>query len=233
MVTEIDNRQLNSSPTSQPIKAPYHSLFTKPKTTIQNTYRFFISSFDNENNEFHGMMDTLLSAAPQDLLELRISSPGGLVTECQQIVNVIWNNFKDRNIAFIDSHASSAGAFTFCACDKRVIYKNSRLMLHNYSGGHAGPHQKMKDRMKFDAKHIISFLKSTLKVGKNGFLNEKEFNQMIIGKEFWFDADEMLKRGIATDIVIDGKMLSAEEYFALTKSHKKTKTPKKSSKRQG
>jgi ATP-dependent protease ClpP protease subunit len=193
------------------IKAEKHSLYVKNTTT--RNFRVFIDSFINEENTIHDIFDSLLDAGNNDTLELRISSPGGLVTECQQIVNIINNKFKDRSTAYIDSHASSAGAFTFCSCNKRVIYENSRLMLHNYSGGHSGKHQDMKDRLEFDTDHIISFLKSNIKVGKKGFLSKKEFKKMIEGKNYWFNADDMLKRGIATHIIINGEEISREDYF--------------------
>jgi len=195
---------------TEPIKTNTHTLHNKPKTTTINDYRFFIGAFDNDENTFHDILDKLLSSNDSDTLELRIGSTGGLITEAQQIINIIRNNFKGRNTAYIDSHASSAGAITFCACERRVIYENSRLMLHNYSGGHNGSHQKMKDRMKFDTKHIIGFIKSTLNVGNNSFLTKKEFKKMVQGKEFWFDADDMIKRGIATHIIINGKEISCE-----------------------
>jgi len=189
------------------------SLFVnKTEHTIKN-FRIFINSFMESKNDIHDVWNKLLSAGSEDTLELRISSPGGQVTECQMFVNIMRNKFPGRSTTYIDSHASSAGAFTFCVGDKRVIYENSRLMLHNYSGGYDGGFKKMKDRLDFDEKHIIGFLKSTLKIGKNGFISKKEFKKMINGKEYWFRAEEMCKRGIATHVIVDGKEYSAKEYL--------------------
>jgi len=195
------------------IKGEHHSLFVnKTEHTIKN-FRIFINSFMESKNDIHDVWNKLLSAGSEDTLELRISSPGGQVTECQMFVNIMRNKFPGRSTTYIDSHASSAGAFTFCVGDKRVIYENSRLMLHNYSGGYDGGFKKMKDRLDFDEKHIIGFLKSTLKIGKNGFISKKEFKKMINGKEYWFRAEEMCKRGIATHVIVDGKEYSAKEYL--------------------
>jgi len=36
---------------------------------------------------------------------------------------------------------------------------------------------------------------------------------MVNEKEFWFEADDMLRRNIATHIIIDGKELTSKEYF--------------------
>lgn len=195
------------------IKGTHHSMFVDKHIETKQNYRIFVSKFSEDNNNLHDVWDTLLKAGKNDTLELRISSPGGYVTECQMFVNLAKNKFKGRTTTYIDSHASSAGAFTFSIGDKRVIYENSRLMYHNFSGGYDGNYQKMKDRIDFDKKHIIGFLTSTLKIGKKGFLTKKELKKMVKGKEFWFDAKNMCERGIATHIVIDGEELTAKDYL--------------------
>ena len=211
------NKEIKQDPVAA---SDYHSLFSTPKVITTKKYRFFIGAFANDKNSLHTTYNELLNAGSEDSLELRIQSPGGLVTECQMAINLMWNVFPGRSTAYIDSHASSAGAFSFCAADKRVIYENSRIMLHNYSGGYNGKHQDMKDRMEFDTSHIISFLKSTLKVGKNGYLSKKEFKKMVNGKEYWWDAKEMCKRGVATHIIIKGVEYTAEEYLKKNKGKK-------------
>jgi len=180
-------------------KTDNHSLHIKENKKITKTYRLFINGFDNQNPDFHDILNDLYDAGNEDNLELKIMSPGGLVVECQQIINIIQNKFKNRTTAYIESHASSAGAFTFAAADKRVIYWNSRIMFHNYSGGYAGTYQFMKDRIDFDSEHIIGFLEIARK-----FFTKKEWKKLIEGKEYWMRAEEMLKRGIATHIIIDG-----------------------------
>ncbi len=196
----------------QEFNGEHHSLFIKPVASA-NKYTVFIGTFFENTNEINAIWNKLLEATPNDTLELRIQSPGGLVTECQMYINIMRNIFPGRTTAFIDSHASSAGAFTFCAADFRIIYENSRIMLHNYSGGNFGTHQSMKDKFEFDEKHIIEFLTSTLKIGKNGYMTKKELKKMIQGKEYWWDAKEMCKRGVATHIIINGKELTAKEYL--------------------
>jgi len=190
-----------------------HSLFINENVKVIKNFRVFVNKFFEQENKIHELWEVLLNAGSDDTLELRISSPGGMVTECQMFVNIMRNKFNGRTVTYIDSHASSAGAFTFCVGDKRVIYENSRIMLHNYSGGYVGGFKKMKDRLDFDEKHVIGFLKSTLKLGKNGFLTNKEFKQMVDGKEFWFRAEEMCKRGIATHVVVDGTEFTSKQYL--------------------
>jgi ATP-dependent protease ClpP protease subunit len=206
---------MHTHPSKQGIKGDKHTLFIEPVVQQYNNYRIFIGPFEENSNSIDTVWNSLMNATPKDTLELRIASPGGKVTECQMYVNIMRNTFTGRTTAYIDSHASSAGAFVFCAADKRVVYANSRLMLHNYSGGHGGKHQDMKDRMEFDEKHIIGFLESTITVGKNGFLTNKEFKHMIHGKNWWFDTTDMCQRGIATHVIINGKEMTSKEYLKI------------------
>lgn len=184
----------------------HHSLHIKETKKITKNYRVFVGAFQNDEPEFREILDLLMDAGKDDTLEYRISSPGGYVTECQQMVNIAENNFKGRTTGYIDSHASSAGAILFSACDKRVVHWNSRIMFHNYSGGYFGEYRKMKDRLDFDEKHIIDFLTIA-----KPFFSKKEWKKLINSKEYWFDAKEMLKRGVATHIVIDGVEYNKKE----------------------
>ena len=197
-------------------KAKNHSLYIKENKKITKNYILFINGFDNQIPDFHDILNDLYNAGDEDQLELKIMSPGGLVTECQQIINIMQNKFPDRTTAYIESHASSAGAFTFAAADKRVIYWNSRIMFHNYSGGYTGTYQFMKDRIDFDSKHIIGFLGIAKK-----FFSKKEWKKLIEGKEYWFTAEDMLKRGIATHIIIDGIEYDSDKGIKKLKKHLK------------
>lgn len=205
------------------IRGKYHSLFNKPDvlTQVVNNYKLMIGQFGEEENGLHEIYRILLDAKEPDTLELRIQSPGGLATECQALCNIMDNHFKERSIAYIDSHASSAGAIIFSSAYQRVIYENSRLMYHDYKGGMMGSGNQMEDKILFQNKHLRDWFR-TMTVDK-GFLTEEEFKMMLIGKEYWLDAEDMCERGIATHIVIDGVSHEAAEYKKILKQRKKDK----------
>ena len=103
------------------------------------------------------------------------------------------------------------GALTFCMGDKRVVTLRSDLMFHDYSGGVGGKGGEIETRIKHSSKHLRKFFKDVIL--KGDFLTKKEFSQMLIGKDFWFNHKEMLKRGIATHILIDGEEMTAKKYL--------------------
>ena len=112
-------------------------------------------------------------------------------------------------------------SYTFCMGDKRIVTQRSDLMFHDYSGGARGKAGEIEAQVKHTAKHLRKFFKDIIVEG--GFLTNKEFKQMLIGKDFWFDHKELLKRGIATHILIDGKEITAKKYLKNLEKKKNNK----------
>jgi ATP-dependent protease ClpP protease subunit len=104
------------------------------------------------------------------------------------------------------------GALLFCMGDKRVVNERADLMFHDYSGGLAGKGGEIQARNEHTQKFIRDFFKEVIL--KQGFLSEKEFNNMLIGQDYWMDAEELCKRGIATHVLKNGNKITAARYLA-------------------
>ncbi|MEA3384492.1 MAG: ATP-dependent Clp protease proteolytic subunit [Campylobacterota bacterium] len=220
------------------IDAQYHTLFKKKIAAkdIQVTsdtykkqkeyvqYRIFVDSFMEKNGGLHEMYNELWDAPNDSKLELRINSRGGLVNEGSQFYSIIKNKFNNRTTTILDSCGYSMGALTFCMGDKRVVTPRSDLMFHDYSGGVGGKGGEIETRIKHSSKHLRKFFKDVILSKK--FLSKKEFNEMLIGKDFWFNHIEMLKRGIATHILVDGVEVTAKKYLKSIKKKAKKKNEK-------
>lgn len=188
---------------------------TYKKNPAHTKFRFFIDSFMEFERGLHEIFNELWNAGEHDTLELRINSRGGLVNEGSQFYSIINNKFKTRTTTILDSCGYSMGALTFCMGDKRIVTPRSDLMFHDYSGGISGKGGEIKSRFKHSSKHLRDFFKDVIL--KNNFLTKKEFDDMLIGKDFWMDTKELCKRGIATHVLVDGKEVSAKKYLKSTK----------------
>ena len=184
----------------------------EPKFKI---YRIYIEGFLELKRGLHYVFNELRSAGKNDYIEFRISSGGGFIREGQQFYNLIQEKFFDRCVAYVDNHAYSMGALLFCMANKRIIYPYSDLMFHNYSAGAFGKGNEIETRVKHSAKTIKKFFQDII-VDK-GFLSKDEFEEMLIGKDFWMDAKEMCKRKIATHVVVEGEIISAKKYLKYLK----------------
>jgi len=137
---------------------------------------------------------------------------GGSIEEGRQFYNMIRGKFYNNTVAYLDNYGYSMGAVLFCMAKKRVIYSYSNLMFHNYQMINAGKGGEILARVEHTDKLNTKFSYDI--VVKQGFLSEEEYQKLLIGQDFWMDAKELCKRGIATHVIIDGdKEITAKEYL--------------------
>jgi ATP-dependent protease ClpP protease subunit len=184
-------------------------------------YRIFIGRFFELKKGLHAVFNELLTADKNDRLEFRINSRGGFVNEGILFYNIIQEKFCNRTTSYLDNFGYSMGALLFCMAHKRVIYPYSDLMFHTYSTVISGKSGELKSRFNHSDKKIKKFFKDIIL--KKGFLTKEEFKQMLVGQDFWMDAKQMCKRGIATHVIVEGKEYTAKEYLKELKKAKNTK----------
>jgi ATP-dependent protease ClpP protease subunit len=209
------------------ISREHHTLFTREipenKRVVnkqKNLFRIyprhkvftvFIESFLERKRGLHSVFHELRNAGRNDILEIRINSSGGYIHEGAQFYNLMLERFHKRTYAFLDNHGYSMGALMFCMAHKRIIYPYSDIMFHNYSGGAVGKGEEIKSKILHTDALLIKFFKNI--VLDKSFLSEKEFNKMLIGKDYWFDAKQMCERKIATHVIVEGDMMKAKKYL--------------------
>ena len=193
-----------------------HIYEIKPK---HKRYRVYIGRFFELKKGLHAVFNELREAIESDYLEFMINSGGGFVQEGMQFYNIIQEKFNGRTIAYLDNYGYSMGAMLFSMANKRIIYPYSDFMYHNYSGGAFGKGGELKARIDHNHERLNDFFHKMI-VGQ-GFLTEEEFQQMLVGQDFWMGAKELCKRGIATHVILDGKELTAKEYLKHLKKEKK------------
>jgi|GEM_PF-2968504 len=176
-------------------------------------YRLYIGRFHSHPKDLHSLFYQLREASSSDTLELVICSRGGSIDEGQQFSHLILEKFHDRTVAYLDNYGYSMGAMLFCMVKKRVIYPYSELMFHNYSDTSSGKGGEIRAKVEHTDEQVIKFKRDV--IVKQGFLNEEEFQRMLIGQDFWMGSEEICRRGIATHVIVDGKEIEAEEYLKL------------------
>ncbi len=214
---------------SSDISSTEHTLFVKhipeqkkllnrDKKTyqIEPKYRIFtvyVEKLSEFKRGLHGVLNELRGASKDDKLELRINSDGGLVNEGKQFYNLLQEKFHNRCIAYLDNRGYSMAALIFCMAKRRVIYPYSDIMFHNYSSGYRGKGGEIVSRVEHTDKDLIRFFKYL--VVEKGFLTPQEFENMLIGQDYWMDAKEMCKRKIATHVIYKGKQIKAKKYLKI------------------
>ena len=188
----------------------------KPKFKIlaqmYKDYSLYIGEFKSDKKSLHSIFYKLKDATSKDRLEIIINSHGGSIEEGRQFYNMIRGKFYNNSVAYLDNHGYSMGAVLFCIAKKRVIYPYSNLMFHNYHMINAGKGGEILAKVEHADKLNTKFRHDI--VVKQGFLSEEEYQKLLIGQDFWMDAKELCKRGIATHVIIDGgEEITAKEYL--------------------
>ena len=217
-----DNKKRNQDqPRNSPRSGEKHVWFLeempkfKVNVPIIKSATLYLSTFMESKPNLAVLLNDIRQLGSEDRITLIFNSPGGLVSEGRAIINAVQNTGADIQTELL-SEASSMAAIMFCIGDRRIIYENSSLMFHNFSGGVGGKGHEMKDRLKHTIKNITAFFRGNI-IG----LTEDEIQQMLDGKEWWFSSKEMCERGIATHVNIDGVMIPAKRYLKALKKAKK------------
>jgi ATP-dependent protease ClpP protease subunit len=190
----------------------------RPKYKI---FTLYIERFKELKRGLHSVFNELRQAGTDDVLEIRINSGGGSVNEGLQFYNLMREKFDKRTHAYLDNHGYSMGALLFCMADRRVVYPYSDLMFHNYASTFSGKGGELKSRLEHRDRLLRKFFKDI--IVKKGFLTESEFEEMIIGKDFWMGVEEMCERGIATHVVHKHEEIKAKKYLKIIKKKRKLK----------
>jgi ATP-dependent protease ClpP protease subunit len=219
------------------LDSEYHTLFIEEKKEQRETidykekiykitpkykqYSVYIDRFYESKKGLHSVFNELRKADSDDTLELRISSGGGSVLEGQQFFNIIIEKFRERTTTYLDNNGYSMGALLFCMSHKRIVYPYSDIMFHNYSQGVYGKGGNVQSKVKHSAQSLEKFFHDLI-VDRN-FLSEEEFQQMLLGHDFWMDTEEMCKRGIATHVIVGEHKIFAKDFLKQLKKERKAK----------
>lgn len=136
------------------------------------------------------IFDMLIDAGDEDIVSFFIASPGGRVDG----LNVLLEGLRMTEaytVAILIGEAHSAASILALNCDEVVVTDSAESLVHSCRFGASG---KAADI----AAQTSHTLKTTEKLARqtygNGFLTEAELTQMLEGKEFYFDADQIRER---------------------------------------
>ena len=144
----------------------------------------------SEPDDFSDEFQLFAGAGPRDTIKLQVVSGGGSVDTCHMIRKAI-DECEAHVTGWIGPTCASAAGAIILACDDWEVDELSSLMVHtaSYSTGW-GKAQDVIASATHQDKMVNRFLRSTY----TGFLTEEEILQVIDGKEFWFEGEDLANR---------------------------------------
>ena len=172
-------------------------------------HKLFLGDFDDESKHgVHKIINKLQESKQTDILELHISGHGGYISEGLSFFNVINSLFKDRSTAYL-SYGYSMNALAFLFANERIVYEHSEIMFHTYSAGFGGKRDDILSQIEHTDKHLQKFFQKIL----SPYFDSEEVQAMGNSKDYWLNSHEMLVRGIATGIIMEGEYFTKDQYF--------------------
>jgi len=136
---------------------------------------------------------------PEKDITIYINSPGGLVSACLAIYDVI-NYIKSDVSTVCIGEAASAAAFILSAGakSKRFALKNARIMLHQLSGGAGGHIEDMKRSVnEADRLNEIMLTEWSHMTGKTIKQIKKD-----IDRDYYIGPEEAKRYGVIDEVLI-------------------------------
>lgn len=149
---------------------------------------------DDPNRSAYDIV-TELNNVKANKINVHINSYGGDVSEGLAIYNTLKNSAKEVT-TYCDGFACSAASVVFMAGAKRVMSKESLLMIHNawvVTMGNSDELRKQADDLEKVTQASVEAYKSVATISEN------EIKQMM-KDETWISADDALSYGFATEI---------------------------------
>lgn len=142
-----------------------------------------------EAKYYRTVLQGIESLGEGDVVLLSINSYGGQLDGAIAIINAIENTEADVH-ASIEGVAASAASLIALAAPSISVSPYATMMVHSATFGAFGKQSDVISHASFVDKQVRNLMGSVYK----DFLTDKELEEVIMGKEMWFDAEEIVRR---------------------------------------
>lgn len=162
--------------------------FFQQKMTARNLH-YYISGPIEDPSKYTEMVHQIRTAGTNDVINIHLNTPGGLISTGVQLISAM-RACQGHIVTHLEGEACSMGALLFLTADEMVVYDDSLLMFHNYSGGAWGKGHEITASVDASNRWYAK-LANTVCVP---FLTEDELERIFKGEDFWMLSDEVEER---------------------------------------
>lgn len=160
-------------------------------TKVNRVYQHdvFIDQPFVDSSYYRAVIAMLNDAGPDDLVIFHLNSPGGLLSGLQSLVEAV-KGTEAHTVAYIVGQCASAASIFSMYCDSVVVSDMASVMIHNVSYATGGKNSDIIAHTQHIAKTSEKLIRETYQ----GYLTEKEIEEVLNGREIYFDAEEARER---------------------------------------
>jgi len=170
---------------------------------------------------YRSVCNMLDHAQEGDEVIFKVTSRGGALVGLQVLLEAI-KNTEAHTVALIVGQCASAASIFVLHCDDIVVTDSADMMVHHVSYSTGGKNSDVLAHVAHVAKTSEKLIRSTYEY----FLTEEEVNDVLNGKELYFDADEIRERLVLREElrdIVEQEMM--EEFKAQQKAKETPPTP--------
>ncbi len=154
--------------------------------SVATHYRVFLNKDIEDPHYYEDLIQVLLTASEEDVVEILANSCGGRLDSCIDIVNAIRAS-QAHTRCVITGEAHSAMSFIALACEDCAALPHSAMLIHQPRGGVHGRHSEQLAHRDFYEKHTEGFYKDVYK----NFLTDQEIETVLKGNDIWLDHEQI------------------------------------------
>lgn len=160
-------------------------------TKVNRVYQHdvFIDEPFVDSSYYRTVIAMLNDAGPDDLVIFHLNSPGGLLSGLQSLVEAV-KGTEAHTVAYLVGQCASAASIFSMYCDSVVVSDLASVMIHNVSYATGGKNSDIIAHTQHVAKTSEKLIRETY----SGFLTSQEIEEVLNGREIYFDADEARER---------------------------------------
>lgn len=152
-------------------------------------YDWYLDNTIQAPSVYRDVIQTIVHLGKDDEMRIHLDTGGGRLDSTMRLIQAINNT--DGNVVIIGAGlAASAGAILFLRCPSVIVTPEMTMMLHAASYGAVGKESEVSEMVHFSEKTLTKLTTETYQ----GFLTPLEMEHLKIGKDFFFESDEIIKR---------------------------------------
>lgn len=149
----------------------------------------FWHEFDSDASLYASYFDVIEKAREQDEIVFYFNSGGGSIHTLNLFLNAL-RRCKSKYVLARVNYAASAAALLALFCDNIEFNTNATLMLHTFSSVEFGKGQEIESSFT----HSKQEYEGLIKLICSKILSKEEIEQLLNGKDFYFNGKEAIDR---------------------------------------
>jgi len=184
------------------------------RSSISTCVTIPIDTYFKSPSYYRHVVSRIVNTSENDVIEFEIHSGGGQYNGLSALLSALLRT-EATSVAYLNGECHSAASMLALSCDSVQVSPFCTMLCHFASFGHAGKGSDVMSAVNHTYNNSVEIFREVYR----GFLTEDELDKCIDGKEYWFDAEEIMQRLQAREDMInsvedesnDGRACTTEE----------------------